>query len=741
MTEVERFDDASGEWVAIDYGSFEIEFGVSDILIAPTAAVTVARTSPVAAGERIRVREDGATTFEGRVQRTKPRTQGPMRVEAEHDAHALFDDTVDLSVSGTDEDVLDEALSQASGTWTLDYVGTATTLGDPYEVEGRSIKRVFRDMTERVGRVWWVGVDNTITVAEYGAGGQLASVDTATDDVVVDEYTPADVETVINDVTVVGTGGEKVTGSASDSGSISEYGRQPERLNVSYIRSTGEADDYASEVLNPEPDAAASVRVGASVGPVASPVVNQTLAVTDTQGTGMDEELVIEKQVVQQGVADLDLGEGAGTNVETFNRREKSKGDVTEPGSVYNTDRIADDAINSDKLEADAVTVSELADQAVTADKIFPGAVVEGALADDAVSTAKVQTSAITEARLADSAVSTAKIAQAAINGDKIQTGAVGTTKLFVADWIPIGLSFTDDDPGAGDISWNAHQLVYNGNTYDISAGDSQATYVYWQEGDTSYSTAGVKPSLGPNDALVAINDDGEANQILQATSIHGGSIVTNTIDAAEIRAGAITASEIDAGAVEADKIAAGAITADKIDVLDLDTDQLTVGSGLDGGWEFGTDSIGTATVATLEPFGDGALIGTDFDRPDAYFSEINVDNITMDQSISSILPSADDEAEVGSSTRAFTDMYAYNFIDASTGSAINDGGDPLAGLADGHGPPDHAKVTDEDGAETGYSLNDMARGVWDVVRAQQSRIETLEARLDTLEDAVDPNA
>ena len=379
MTTVERFDDGTGTWVSVDnYGEFEIEFGVSDVLVAPEATITLPRTAPVSAGTRIRIRESGETIFEGNAVRTKPRSNGPMRVDLEHDAYGLFEETVDLSVSGTDRDVLEAALAAASGSWTLAYSGTATTLGDDYEADGRTVKRVFRDMVDRVGRIWWVDVDHTITVAPLGDGGLLASVDTSTDAARVDDFTPDDTDTVVNDVTVIGTGGEKVEGGDDDAGSIDEFGRRPERVNVEYIRSQSEADDYATELLNPEPDASATVTVGASVADVAAPVVNQELDVTDEQGTGMDERLPIESQTVTQGSAELGLGDGTGVNIAKFNRAEKSKADTTEPGSQYGSDRIVDLAITETKIADDSISTPKLQANAVTANEILANSITAG---------------------------------------------------------------------------------------------------------------------------------------------------------------------------------------------------------------------------------------------------------------------------------------------------------------------------------------------------------------------------
>jgi len=704
----------------IDYRDVELTRGISPAR--PTPEATVRRVpSVVETGDSITISEGGTTLFTGQVARPKVKSGGSRDLTCEHALAPLFEESVDVPPTTSVQSALSSALSNASTSATLSFVGGDVTLGDDYQATDRSVKRIFRDLTERTGRVWRIEDPDTVVVEPLGAGPTI-QINTTADAAVVDSYDPGDVRTVVNDVTVNGTGGERVTGTDSDATSINDYGTRSETTNVEYIRTESEADDYASELLVPEPLAAADVRVGATVTDIVSDRTNAVIDLTDPSRDIAGVQLVIEEQTnTSGGSAVFSAGEGAATDLVERNRQAKSDEDTTEPGSVYNTDRIADDAINSDKLGPDSVTVSELADDAVTSDKIFPQAVVEGALADDAVARAKVQTSAINAARLADSAVETAKIAQAAINGDKIQTGAVGASKLFIADWIPIGLSFTDDNPGTGDVSWNSHQLVYDGQTYDISAGSTSATYIYWFEGDGFYQSSNFKPSLGPDDALVCINDDGSANQILQATSIHGGSIVTNTVDTAELRAGAITADEIDANA----------ITADKIDVLDLDTDQLTISDPDDPntGIEFQMDNSILRVLPNAQvAFGNQT---TPFSFMAATTAQFNT-----------IVPTqGDNSGFVGQEGNAFIEMVAYDFIDASSGSSITDGGDPLAGLADGHGPPDTCEVCDDDGERKGYSINQMARDAWDVIRAQQRRIDDLETRLAALEGDTDPNA
>lgn len=60
-------------------------------------------------------------------------------------------------------------------------------------------------------------------------------------------------------------------------------------------------------------------------------------------------------------------------------------------------------------------------------------------------------------------------------------------------------------------------------------------------------------------------------------TSIHGGSIVTNTITAQQIQAGTITANEIAGNTITANKIAGGTITGDKIASKTINADRINV--------------------------------------------------------------------------------------------------------------------------------------------------------------------
>jgi len=164
----------SGTYEDIDYQDFRIDIGISERLVAPTAEVTTQVQESISPGQDIRIQIDGVTKFEGETESggTKRQT-GLVELSAEHFAAELFESNADVTETGppTDEDVLSAAITNANTTdsFTLNYVGTATTLNNDYDVSDRSVKRIFRDMMDRTDRIWWVDpATTTITVDDRG---------------------------------------------------------------------------------------------------------------------------------------------------------------------------------------------------------------------------------------------------------------------------------------------------------------------------------------------------------------------------------------------------------------------------------------------------------------------------------------------------------------------------------------------------------------------------------------------
>jgi len=526
---------------------FEIVSGVSDLVVAPTAQFTAQPREQISANDDVEIVIEGTTRFDGiATSGGKIQQSGGKVVQCEHPAAALFEDSVTFvePQAVSDQIVLERALTESEdgGNFTLDYAGTSTTLDSDYSVENRSVKSVFRDMTDRTGRIWWVEpASNIIHVEPRGDRGRFIDLNDSGSNGRIDTFESGNVDTVVNDVAVNATAGENAPGSASDAGSITQYGRRSKTVNIAYADTTAEANAYAQSILVPEPLVGAEVRLNPNAGAIEEPLANYTIDIASA-AKGIDEDgLLIEKQTITERQAKLDVGEGAGINYQDRNRTTKSRGDVTEPGSIMPTDRIGN--------------------------------------------------LSITETKITDEAVSTPKLA---------------------------------------------------------------------------------------------------------------------------------------ANAVIANKIASNTITANEIDVLDLDAGELSVtGSGLQIEFEVEPQVDPQPDRMSIYPV-DATGVESTLGLP----TEMNEWQFAY---LSTVRPATDETGTVGSSIAAYDQMHAYEFIAAGSGTVYADGGDPLAGLAEGTGPPDFAR-REREGGGSAVSLTDAAMAVWDVCREQQRRIEALEQRISKLE-------
>jgi hypothetical protein len=208
--------------------------------------------------------------------------------------------------------------------------------------------------------------------------------------------------------------------------------------------------------------------------------------------------------------------------------------------------KINTGSITEAKLAANAVTETKIANGSISTPKIVAGAIQAGQIAAGAVTTEKIDALAVNADKIAANAVTTAKIDALAVNAAKIAAGAVSAQKLAIVDWYPVGLTWTDNSPSAGYVAWSACTMYYNGNSYSVAGGNTNLQYIWWDfTYPTAFQTSATKPTLTGEDAMVAVNRAGTHHQILQATLIDGGSILTASIYADEIGAGAITSAKI----------------------------------------------------------------------------------------------------------------------------------------------------------------------------------------------------
>ena len=142
----------------------------------------------------------------------------------------------------------------------------------------------------------------------------------------------------------------------------------------------------------------------------------------------------------------------------------------------------------------------------------------------------------------------------------------IKANQLYIVKHLTDGLAFTDDDPGAGSVSWVEFTLTYDGETYTVVAGNTALKYIWWDlSNPTALQVTDTKPTMGVGDILVAINNSGTARQLINFTLIDGSALYTGSITADEIAARTITAAEIAIGTITADEINLTTITQDDI--------------------------------------------------------------------------------------------------------------------------------------------------------------------------------
>ena len=130
------------------------------------------------------------------------------------------------------------------------------------------------------------------------------------------------------------------------------------------------------------------------------------------------------------------------------------------------------------------------------------------------------------------------------------------------------GFVITDNSPTAGKVAWTDCNIVYKGTSYNITDGSTDQKYLYWQAltTPTTFKTSNTKPALSDDDVLVCINDNGTHQMVIGTGRMTpGGSIISGTVDSAEIKNGAVLADKIAALAITEGKIDSGAVTVNKL--------------------------------------------------------------------------------------------------------------------------------------------------------------------------------
>ena len=715
-----------GSYEAIDYDDFRIDIGVSDVLVAPEATVTTQARESIDANQDIRITIDGTVRFEGVTESSgTKRANGQVRLNCEHPAAALFEDTVTFTETGspTDLDVLQAALANAErgGDFALSYDGSATALDSDYDADGRNLKTVFRDMMDRTSRVWWIDpATTTITVQPRGFRGTWQSLSSAADGISVQSFDEGSVDTVRNFVRVNATNEEVQSTTAEDSASVSEYGRRAETINIGYASTQLEALAMANELLIPDPLAEAEVLVPNDIGvDITEPLANYTVDVTDQAKNINGADLLIEQQTIEQGRVTLKAGEGTGVDLSSLNRKSKSQ----------------EDSFQGDELAKIRGTLDEV---------------------DDGQNFSRVLSSALSgNVPLLEQAIGDLDNIEDGQTFARVNQGNVDSNNFVLLASSVGDLDDIDDGDNFGKVlttALDAGEIILSeavGDLDDIENGSSFG----------KVSTTFLTPGSGVFAQGVELDDSRSLDDITvedidkgDATVIDGGEILTSSL------------------------------TADEIDTLDLDTDQLSVttpsGSGsleftaTDLGFGFG-DSVQIAPGG-----GASALLG----GSGAAFVSVWTEDVFKDTDNSGSVGSP-------STAFADMYAYTYNTpagleIDGDTirtpGAGVGNSGvtgnywqgvrsdayfeespEPLDGVdldelcecGGWYDPPEYIRresarkeaqaegdgdvPADGLGDPSGLELGTVANYLLETCRSQQERINDLEARLSKLEQCL----
>ena len=251
-------------------------------------------------------------------------------------------------------------------------------------------------------------------------------------------------------------------------------------------------------------------------------------------------------------------------------------GDVTIASSGAIT--IANNAVETAMINADAVTGAKIADDAINSEHYTDGSIDTAHIADSQITNAKMADNAIDTAEIAASAVETAKINDAAVTTAKITDGNVTTAKIAadaitgakIADNAINSEHYTD---GSIDTAHIANDQITNA----LMADDAIAA-------DQLAANAVVTASIVDDNVTQAkIADDAVGADQLAANAVVTASIVDDNVTQAKIADDAVGADQLAANAVVNASVASGAAiadtklatisTANKVDIGALDID------------------------------------------------------------------------------------------------------------------------------------------------------------------------
>lgn len=145
--------------------------------------------------------------------------------------------------------------------------------------------------------------------------------------------------------------------------------------------------------------------------------------------------------------------------------------------------------------------------------------------------------------------------------------GQVPAEGLNLTSHMLTGYTVTSNSPSAGHIAWSDVNVVYQGTAYGPFSGDTDDKYVWFDEDHhtNKIQTSNTKPMLGPADAILFVNNDGQVVEVLKSQLVAGSLIIDGTVNSAELADAAVTGAKILNGAVGSTKIQDDAVVTSKL--------------------------------------------------------------------------------------------------------------------------------------------------------------------------------
>ena len=163
------------------------------------------------------------------------------------------------------------------------------------------------------------------------------------------------------------------------------------------------------------------------------------------------------------------------------------------------------------------------------------------------------------------------------VNGSVMVLGTITAAAFNILVPVLEGITWADNDPGGGSISWTSGTVHYAGTSQAITGANTALTYVYWDAGDSTFTAAAsFTPQRGR--FLIATNVSGTADEAWNKLGSQGVQTI-NLLDLAvtteKINLLAVDTAQIAAAAIETAKINNLAVTTAKINTLAVDTAQI----------------------------------------------------------------------------------------------------------------------------------------------------------------------